>query len=161
MATGVLHEEERRPERALRDLDPVWLARAFQINSIGPALVIKHFAPLLPRDRRGVLAALSARVGSISDNGKGGWYGYRASKAALNMIVRCAAIELARSRPKALCIGFHPGTVATRLSAPFAGTPQRLFTPGEAAAYMLDVIEQLPATASGGCYAWDGTEVPP
>lgn len=163
VATGLLHEEGRRPERALRDLDPDWLARAFQINTIGPALVFKHFAPLLPRERRGVLAALSARVGSISDNGKGGWYGYRASKAALNMIVRCAAVELARGRPQALCIGFHPGTVATHLSAPFVGasSAQRIFTPEEAAAHMLEVIERLETTASGGCYAWDGTEVPP
>lgn len=162
VATGLLHEGDRRPERALRDLDPTWLARAFQVNTIGPALVFKHFGPLLPRDRRAVLAALSARVGSISDNRQGGWYGYRASKAALNMIVRCSAIELARSRPQALCVGVHPGTVATPLSAPFvsAGSAPHVVSPAEAASRVFDVLETLPLAASGSCVAWDGRTVP-
>ena len=110
VATGLLHDAEHRPERSLSALDADWLARSFQVNAIGPALVLRHFAPLLAKDRRAVFAALSARVGSISDNRLGGWYAYRASKAALNMIVRTAAIELARTRPRALCVGLHPGT---------------------------------------------------
>lgn len=163
IATGLLHEEERRPERSLAELDADWLARLFQVNAIGPALVLRHFAPLLARDRPAIVAALSARVGSISDNRLGGWYGYRASKAALNMIVRTAAIELARSRPQALCVGLHPGTVETSLSAPFQrGVPaERLFAPDVAAAHLLDVLDGLRREDSGRCFAWDGAEIAP
>ncbi len=163
VATGLLHEGDRRPERSLAELDPVWLARIFQINTIGPALVFRHFAPLLARDDRAVLAALSARVGSISDNRLGGWYGYRASKAALNMIVRTTAIELARSRPRALCIGLHPGTVDTGLSAPFQRgvAPDKLFTPSHSAARLLEVVDTLASADSGKCFDWDGQEIAP
>lgn len=117
-ATGFLHDETRRPEKSWRELDPAALAHAFAVNAIGPALLMKHLLPLLPREGRAVFATLSARVGSIGDNRLGGWYGYRASKAALNQLVRTAAIELARKRPDALCVALHPGTVATGLSAP-------------------------------------------
>ena len=163
VATGLLHDGARGPERALKALDADWLARSFAVNAIGPALVLRHFAPLLPRQGRGVIAALSARVGSISDNRAGGWYGYRASKAALNMIIRCAAIEIARSRPEALCVGLHPGTVDSALSRPFqANVPaDRLFTAAHAAERLLAVIDGLGPAASGRCFAWDGTEVPP
>ena len=163
IATGLLHEGTQGPERALKALDATWLARSFAINTIGPALALKHFAPLLPRQGRGVIGALSARVGSISDNRAGGWYGYRASKAALNMIVRCAAIEIARRRPEALCIGLHPGTVDSGLSAPFQSgvAPGKLFTPDYAAERLLAVIDGLDAAASGRCFAWDGAEILP
>ncbi|WP_367890751.1 SDR family NAD(P)-dependent oxidoreductase [Sphingomonas morindae] len=163
IATGLLHEGEHRPERALKALDAAWLAGQFQINAIGPALVLRHFAPLLAGDRRAIIAALSARVGSISDNRLGGWYGYRASKAALNMIVRTAAIELARVRPAAICVGLHPGTVDTGLSRPFrSGVPAaRRFTPEAAADRLLRVLDGLDARATGRCFAWDGSEVPP
>ena len=163
IASGILHDGERRPERSLRELDADWMARNFAVNAIGPALAIKHAAPRLPRDRRSVLAALSARVGSISDNHIGGWYGYRASKAALNMLIRTASIEIGRSRPQALVVSLHPGTVDTPLSTPFQnGVPDdKLFTPGRSAAAMLSVIDGLDAAASGRAFAWDGQEIQP
>jgi NAD(P)-dependent dehydrogenase (short-subunit alcohol dehydrogenase family) len=147
----------------LRDLDHASLTRLFAVNAIGPALVAKHFVPLLPREGRGVLAALSARVGSIGDNRLGGWYGYRASKAALNMLVRTLAIELARTRKEAICVTLHPGTVDTGLSKPFqkAVPPERLFTPDRSAAHLLDVLDSLTPAQTGRCFAWDGKEIAP
>ena len=161
-ATGILHDGPLQPEKSLRDLDPARLARVFAINTIGPALVLKHFSPLLPRTGRSVVALLSARVGSISDNRLGGWYGYRASKAALNQLVRTASIEMARSRRDAILVGLHPGTVETPLSAPFRGNvaPQKLFTPAFTAARLLEVLDGLAPADSGRCFAWDGSEVP-
>jgi len=163
VATWLLSEGDRRPERSLRELDAEWLARLFQVNATGPALALRHFTPWLARNGRSVFAALSARVGSISDNRLGGWYGYRASKAALNMIVRTAAIELARTRPQAICVGLHPGTVDTALSKPFqrAVPAERLFTPDAAAAQLLDVLDGLDAQDTGQCFAWDGSRVEP
>jgi NAD(P)-dependent dehydrogenase (short-subunit alcohol dehydrogenase family) len=163
VATGILHEEGYGPERALRELDAGSLSRIFLINTIGPALALKYFTPLLARDRRTVFAILSARVGSISDNRSGGWYGYRASKAALNMIIRSAAIELARSRPESICVGLHPGTVDTSLSKPFQGrvAADRLFSPRRAACHLLDVMQGLSPQDSGRCFAWDGQEILP
>jgi NAD(P)-dependent dehydrogenase (short-subunit alcohol dehydrogenase family) len=163
VATGMLHDEGVGPERSLRALDAGRMARSFAINTIGPALVLKHFAPLLSRDRRAVIACLSARVGSISDNRTGGWYGYRASKAALNQIVRTAAIEIARSHPEAVCVALHPGTVATRLSAPFqSNVPAgKLFTSAFAAEQLLAVASGLKSGDSGRIFAWDGSEIAP
>jgi len=147
------------PEKTLRRLDPVAMANAFAINAIGPALLLKHFAPLLPRDRRGVFATLSARVGSIGDNRLGGWVSYRASKAALNQIVRVAAIEIARRHPHAVVAALHPGTVATSLSAPFAGNRGTL-TPAASAARLLAVLDGLTPADSGGFFAHDGQPIP-
>ncbi|MHA3840697.1 SDR family NAD(P)-dependent oxidoreductase [Sphingomonas aestuarii] len=163
IASGILHDGDRRPERSLRDLDPDWMARNFAVNAIGPALAIKHAAPRLPRDRRSVVAALSARVGSISDNRIGGWYGYRASKAALNMLVRTASIEVARSRPKAVVAALHPGTVDTPLSAPFQRSvgEGKLFDSGFAAGALLTVVDGLDPAGSGRIFAWDGREIQP
>lgn len=163
VATGILHEDGRMPEKALRDLDGVALARMFEVNTIGPALALKHFAPLLAKERRAVIAAISARVGSVSDNRSGGWYGYRASKAGLNMLVKSAAIELRRTRPHALCVALHPGTVDTPLSAPFQGrVPQeKLFAPHRAARHLLDVLEGLDLASSGRIFGWDGSEIDP
>lgn len=162
VATGLLHGDGVAPERSMRELDGLRLARLFAVNAIGPALVAKHFVPLLPREGRSVFAALSARVGSISDNRLGGWYGYRASKAALNQIIRTLAIEVARSRPHAAVVGLHPGTVDTGLSAPFQrGVPEGgLFTPEFAAERLLTVLDGLGPGDSGGCFAWDGERVP-
>jgi NAD(P)-dependent dehydrogenase (short-subunit alcohol dehydrogenase family) len=161
-AAGILHDDGLQPEKSLRELDPARLARVLAVNAIGPALVVKHFAPLLPRQGKGVIALLSARVGSISDNRLGGWYGYRASKAALNQLVRTASIEIARNWRDALVVGLHPGTVDTALSAPFRGnvSPAKLFTPEFAAASLLKVLDGLTAGDSGRCFAWDGREVP-
>jgi NAD(P)-dependent dehydrogenase (short-subunit alcohol dehydrogenase family) len=161
-AAGVLHAGDLQPEKSLRDLDPAGFAQVFAVNTIGPALVIKHFAPLLPRSGKSAIAVLSARVGSISDNRLGGWYAYRASKAALNQVVRTASIEVARRWREAVIVGLHPGTVETLLSAPFRGNvnPEKLFTPGFTAASLLAVIDGLAAHDSGKCFAWDGSEVP-
>lgn len=163
VATGLLHEDGHGPEKSLADIDPAWLLRNFAVNTVGPAVVAKHFLPLFPGDRRAVFAALSARVGSIGDNKLGGWYGYRASKAALNMFVRTASIELARTRPRAIVVGLHPGTVDTGLSKPFQRNvaPGKLFTPETAAAHLLDVIDELKRPDSGNCLDWSGETVIP
>ena len=139
------------------------MANSFAVNAIGPALALKYFVPLMPRNRRVVLACLSARVGSISDNRRGGWYSYRASKAALNQVVRTAAIEIARTHRQAVCVGLHPSTVATDLSAPFcARVPdETLFTPAFAAENMLAVLDALSPKHSGGIFAWDGSAIDP
>lgn len=162
VASGLLHGDGIAPEKSWRDLSGDWLARSFAVNAIGPALAAKHFLPLLRRPGRAAFAALSARVGSIDDNRLGGWHGYRASKAALNMLVRTLAIELARTRPEALCVGLHPGTVDSGLSKPFQNgvAPERLFTPAYAAERMLDVLGALSPKDSGRCFAWDGSRIP-
>ena len=162
VATGVLHADGHGPEKALRDLDPAWLAQVYAVNAIGPALVAKHFLPLMPRGERTVFAALSARVGSISDNQLGGWYGYRASKAALNMLVRNLAIEERRRNSRAIVAALHPGTVDTALSRPFQGNvqPGRLFDAERAALQLLDVIEDLKAPDSGKLFDFEGKEIP-
>ena len=165
VASGLLHDAAAgiAPEKSWRALDAAAMARVFAVNTHGPSLIAKHFLPLLARDRRVIFAALSARVGSISDNRAGGWHAYRASKAALNMMIKGLAIELARRNPAALCVGLHPGTVDSPLSAPFQrNVPAAgLFTPARAAAAMLGVLEGLPATASGRLFAWDGAEIAP
>ncbi|WP_431470411.1 SDR family oxidoreductase [Sphingosinithalassobacter sp. LHW66-3] len=162
VATGLLHEAGRGPEKALKELDAEWLARTYAVNAIGPALVAKHFLPLLPRAGTPVFAALSARVGSIADNRLGGWHGYRASKAALNMLVRNAAIEAKRANDRSIVVALHPGTVDTALSRPFQGNvaPGALFDAERAALQLLDVIEDLKPVDSGKLFAWDGTEIP-
>jgi NAD(P)-dependent dehydrogenase (short-subunit alcohol dehydrogenase family) len=159
-ATGALHVDGHAPEKRLADLDAGVLARAFAINAIGPGLVLRHFTELLPLRERALLGVLSARVGSIGDNRKGGWYGYRASKAALNMLLRTAAIEVARRRPQAVLAALHPGTVASPLSAPIIGDAEAT-TPAQAARNLLAVLDALPAEgASGGFHAWDGSAIP-
>lgn len=163
VATGLLHAPDGlRPEKSLAMLDPARLARLFAVNATGPALVAKHLLPRMPREGRAVFAAVSARVGSISDNRLGGWYGYRASKAALNMLLRTAAIEWARSTRDGVCVGLHPGTVDTALSAPFRANVGEggLFTPTQSAAMLLDVLARLGPADSGKVFAWDGSEVP-
>jgi len=160
VATGVLHSERMQPEKSLRQLDPAVLAEAFAVNTIGPALVMKHFLPLLARDGKAVFATLSARVGSIGDNHLGGWYSYRASKAALNQLVHTAAVELKRSRPEAICVALHPGTVATRLSAPFGKSGLDVRSPEAAAERLLGVIDRLGAADSGGFFDQHGECVP-
>lgn len=160
VATGVLHDGDIQPERSWAHLDAAALQRLFLVNAVGPALVMRHCLPLLPRQGRSVAAFLSARVGSIGDNRLGGWYGYRASKAALNQLVHTAAIELARRCPHALCVALHPGTVDTALSAPFAKTGLTVRPPEVAAQELLRVIDTLPAGSSGGFFDHQGTEVP-
>lgn len=167
VATGILHQQEHGdqklgPEKSWRSLDPAWLDQVMRVNATGPALVAKHFLPKLPKDEKAVFAALSARVGSISDNALGGWYGYRASKAALNMLLKTLSIEQARSHKDAIVLGLHPGTVATNLSAPFQkGVPEgKLFSPAYAAEHLLTVINNATAPQTGSLIAWDGTTIP-
>jgi len=151
-ATGFLHGDGFEPEKNWRSLDAAHMAKAFAVNAIGPALLMKHFLPLLPRAGKSVFATLSAKVGSIADNHLGGWYSYRASKAALNQLVRTAAIELKRIRPEALCVAIHPGTTDTNLSAPFSKAGLNLQTPEAAAAAIVACLERLRYDASGGFF---------
>ncbi|MCJ2041390.1 SDR family NAD(P)-dependent oxidoreductase [Methylobacterium sp. J-059] len=162
VATGLLHRAGVSPKKTVRALDPAAMATVFSVNTIGPALVAKHFVPLLARGERCVFAALSARVGSIGDNRLSGWYAYRASKAALNQILRTLAIEVARSRPEAIVVGLHPGTVASDLSRPFRPDPTAdgVFSPEESAAHLLRVMSGLGANDTGGVFAWDGSPIP-
>ncbi|MBU1513074.1 MAG: SDR family NAD(P)-dependent oxidoreductase [Alphaproteobacteria bacterium] len=161
LATGLLHDADQGPEKRMADLDPAHLARSFQVNAIGPALVLKHFAPKIPRQGKAVLAVLTARVGSIADNRLGGWYGYRSSKAAANQIVRTTAVELAARRRDAICVSLHPGTVETPLSAPFQRgvARDRLFTPAFAAERLMAVIDGLAPSDTSGFLAWDGQPI--
>jgi len=163
VATGLLHEGEHGPEKSLKELDPAWLARIMAVNTIGPAIVAKHFLPLMPRAGKSVFAALSARVGSISDNKLGGWYGYRTSKAALNMLIKTLAIEDKRRNDRGIVVALHPGTVDTPLSRPFQGNvqPGRLFDAERAALQLLDVIEELRPPDSGKIYDFEGQEIMP
>ncbi len=159
---GVLHDSGLNPERRLADVDPANLARSFAVNATGPLLVAKHFHAFFPRRERAVLASLSARVGSIGDNRLGGWYAYRASKAAQNMITRNLAIELSRRSRAIVCVALHPGTVDTGLSRPFqARVPAAgLFSAERAARQLLEVIDGLGADDNGGFLAWDAKPIP-
>ena len=163
VATGLLHASGIRPEKALREIDAAAFATVFAVNCTGPALVMKHFLPLLARERPARLAVLSARVGSISDNRKGGWYAYRASKAALNMVVRSAAIEMARRAPLAAVVALHPGTVDTPLSRPFQSFVPvgHLMAPEQAAHRLADVLAGIGPDQSGRIFAYDGQEIMP
>lgn len=162
VASGILHNGEGlQPEKRMRDLDPATMQRIYQVNTVGPVIVAKHFLPLLRRDGKTVFAALSARVGSISDNRLGGWASYRASKAALNMFLKTLAIEHARTRPESAVIALHPGTVDTALSKPFQGNvpDDKLFTPEFAAERLLCVLDRVTSADSGGFFAWDGSRI--
>lgn len=163
VATGLLHDGDRAPEKSYRELDAAWLAKTLAVNAIGPALVARHLLPLMPRQGRTVFAVLSARIGSISDNRLGGWYGYRMAKAALNQLVRTLSIEEKRRNDRAIVVGLHPGTVDTALSRPFQGNvrPGTLFTPDRAASQLLDVIDELKVTDSGRLFDFEGKEVAP
>jgi NAD(P)-dependent dehydrogenase (short-subunit alcohol dehydrogenase family) len=159
---GLLHEGELQPERRLKDVTAAHLATSFQINAFGPVLVAKHFEPLLGNSARAVVANLSARVGSIGDNRLGGWYSYRASKAAQNMLTRTLAIEWSRRARPIICVALHPGTVATALSAPFRSRtpPERVFSVERAAQQLLDILDGVTGDDSGRFIAWDGTTIP-
>lgn len=159
VATGGLEISGAAPEKTLRAISAPALMDQFALNAAGPALVLKHAHRLLPRDRRAVFAALSARVGSIGDNRLGGWIGYRAAKAALNQIVHTAAIELARSHKHSICVALHPGTVATPLTAKYAGSHPTV-PPDQAAANLLGVIDGLSPAETGLFFDWAGKPVP-
>jgi NAD(P)-dependent dehydrogenase (short-subunit alcohol dehydrogenase family) len=158
IATGYLGTS---PEKSLRDLEKEKFEEQFLSNTIGPALAMKYLMPKISRDGKSVMACLSARVGSIQDNQIGGWYAYRASKAALNMIIKCTATEVARTNKNATIIGLHPGTVDTSLSKPFQGNvpDKKLFTPDYATEQMLNVIDSIKPSDSGSLFAFDGEKI--
>jgi NAD(P)-dependent dehydrogenase (short-subunit alcohol dehydrogenase family) len=161
IATGILHDDDLQPEKSLRGQSPQNYAHMFAVNATGPALIGKHFLPIMPRSGRTIFAAVSAKVGSISDNRLGGWHAYRASKSALNMIVRNFAVEQSRTNTESFAVTLHPGTVDTALSKPFQrGVPDgKLFTPQHSAASMLSVLGSLKDGDSGKLYGWDGEEI--
>ncbi|MDF1757490.1 MAG: SDR family NAD(P)-dependent oxidoreductase [Legionellaceae bacterium] len=163
ITTGILHDKGLMPEKSLRELSAEKFRRVFEINTILPALIAKSFLPKLNKDNRSIFAVLSARVGSISDNKLGGWYSYRASKSALNMIIKNSSIEIARSNTHAVIVGIHPGTVDSNLSKPFQNNVPngKLFTPDFSAKKIIEVIQKLTPKQSGKCFAWDGQEIIP
>ena len=163
VATGMLHNKDIMPEKSLHDLSEQKFLEIFKANTIFPALIAKHFLPKLNKEYRSIFAALSARVGSISDNQLGGWYSYRSSKAALNMVIKNAAIEIARKNKKAIIVGLHPGTVDSKLSKPFQNSidKKKLFTPEFSAKALLNTLKKLTHEQSGKCFAWDEKEVEP
>ncbi len=158
-ATGLLHDAEMTPERALKAFDPATALRSFAVNAVGPMLLVKHFHAAMPRSERSVFATISAKVGSIEDNRLGGWYSYRGAKAALNMFLKSASIELARKRPLAVCLALHPGTVETQLSEPFAAGRERL-SAAECAQRLLTVIDAAGVEKNGAFMAYDGQDIP-
>lgn len=157
-ATGALTIDGNKPEKRLEELQAAQLQRAMMINAIGPALLLRHLQPLLASGERVIWAKLSARVGSIEDNHKGGWYGYRASKAALNMLLQTAAIELARRRPLAVVAALQPGTVRSALSAPFVG--DAALAPDESAAGLLATLDGLEANGRAHFVDYRGGVIP-
>jgi len=158
-ATGALVIDGQGPEKHLGALNATQLARAFEVNTIGPALLLKHFVPLLATEQRSIYAKLSARVGSISDNHKGGWYGYRAAKAALNMVLQTAAIEAARKRSQLVVAAMQPGTVASNLSAPFVPAKDCL-SAAQSVAGLLSALDALPAQAAAHFVDYKGAAIP-
>lgn len=158
VATGGLEIAGARPEKSVKALDGAAMAAQFALNAIGPALVLKHVWRMIPRDRAARVAVLSARVGSIGDNRLGGWHGYRAAKAALNQIVRTCAVELARTHPHAALVALHPGTVATPLTAAYAGGHPTV-TPDVAAGNLLRVLDGVGPAQSGQFFDWTGEVV--
>lgn len=159
VATGALALPGSEPEKTLKALDPGQFVQQMTLNALGPALVLKHARRLLPRDRPAIFAALSARVGSIGDNRLGGWYSYRASKAALNQMIRSASVEMARTHRQLACVALHPGTVATPFTADYLGRHPAV-PPEEAAQNLLKVLDGLGPEHTGRFFDWAGTEVP-
>lgn len=158
VATGILAPEGGVPEKSLDAINAAAMARVFAVNAIGPALILRHAPRLLPARGRSICAVLTARVGSIGDNGLGGWYAYRASKAAANQITRTAAIEIGRKRKEAIVVALHPGTVETPFTAGYPG--HRKVSAPEAAANLLSVISGLTSAQTGGFYDYAGEEIP-
>ena len=158
-ATGALNIHGVGPEKSLNGLNSDHLMQSMRVNAIGPALVMRHFSPLLAKGSS-VYAKLSARVGSIADNKKGGWYGYRASKAALNMMLQTAAIELQRKNPILRVVALQPGTVRSRLSDPFTSSQGQLLEPDESVLGMLTTLKSLPAKTGAHFVDYKGSEIP-
>lgn len=159
---GVLHKEGVQPEKSLRQIETERLVEYFRVNSIPSVLLAKHLQPLLKKSDRSVFATISAKIGSIEDNRLGGWYGYRASKAALNMFLKNVAIEYSRKNPQTTVVALHPGTTDTRLSQPFQRNvpPEKLFSVDRTVGQLLKIIYQLTEQDNGSFFSWDGTRLP-
>ena len=159
---GILHEENFGPEKSLRQINTEQLTRYFQVNSIGSILLAKHLLPLFRNGNRNIFASISAKVGSIGDNRLGGWYGYRASKAALNMFMKTASIEYARRAKKTIVVTLHPGTTDTKLSQPFQRNvpAEKLFSVERTVNQLFEVLDNLEQTDSGQFFSWDGSRLP-
>ncbi len=158
IASGILAPNGERPEKSLAEIDAARMARVLAVNTIGPALVLRHLPRLLPNNDRSVVGVLTARVGSIGDNQLGGWYSYRAAKAATNQIVHTAAIEIARKRKEAIIVALHPGTVATSFTEDYSKHPK--VTANQAATNLVSVLDGLTPSQSGGFFDWAGRPVP-
>jgi NAD(P)-dependent dehydrogenase (short-subunit alcohol dehydrogenase family) len=163
VATGILHSENFGPEKSIKDINHDSMAKVISINTIGPSLVGRYFIPLLSKDTGSVLAFLSARVGSISDNKLGGWYSYRASKTALNQIIKNFSIELKRTNPNAIVLALQPGTVDSKLSEPFKKNVAKgkLFSPNQSCTCLIEVIEKATISDSGNLLSYDGETISP
>lgn len=161
IATGVLHQDEHLPEKSIRQLNSEFFLKTFTINTLGPALIAKYFTPLLNKEKKSIFAALSARVGSLSDNRLGGWYSYRCSKAALNMLIKTLSVEFLNKNPQAIFLGLHPGTVQSPLSAPFTQNkdPHTLFSPATSAEHLVKVLEKACHEDSGFIFDWKGERI--
>jgi NAD(P)-dependent dehydrogenase (short-subunit alcohol dehydrogenase family) len=161
-ATGILHDEQNNqmPEKTYKQINLSFLKKNFEINTFGPALIIKHFFPLLDCEEQAVFASLSAKVGSIADNKYGGWYSYRASKAALNQLIKTASIELSMKNKKAICVSMHPGTVTSKLSKPFQKEGLTIQSPKESAKNMIQILVNLKSQDTGSFFNWDGKKIP-
>ena len=161
VATGVLQNSFLKAEKRISQIEPDAINQIFRVNAVGPILVMKHFLPLMNPDRRSVFAFLSAKVGSITDNKLGGWASYRSSKAALNMLIKTASIEIKRSLPNCIVASLHPGTVDTNLSKPYqrAVPKGKLFTPDYAVENLLNVIDNLTIADTGCFFSWNGEKL--
>ena len=159
VSTGILHTDNILPEKSIKDLSYAKFSKIYAVNTIGPALIGKHFIHKLSRNSRSIFAVLSARVGSISDNILGGWYSYRCSKAALNMLIKNFSIEARRKNPSLIAVGLHPGTVESSLSKPFSSNirSDKIFSPEYSVTKMVRVLENLTYDDSGKLFAWDGS----
>ena len=157
-ATGILHNEDQNqmPEKTYKNIDLTFMKKNFEINVMGPALIMKHFLPLLDTDQKSIFATLSAKVGSISDNRYGGWYSYRASKAALNQMIKTASIELKMKNKNAVCVAIHPGTVTSKLSKPFQKDNLKIQSNKESAKNIVQVMTNLKINDSGLFFDWSG-----
>lgn len=162
ICTGMLHEDSIRPEKTIKQLQAESMRRAFECNSILPAMVIKSFTPYFIRNQPLLISVLSARVGSISDNQLGGWYSYRAAKTALNMLIKNTSIEFQRMNKQSVVLGLHPGTVDSNLSKPFKKNvpANKLFSPQQSADYLFSVLQRANNNHTGQCLAWDGLVIP-
>lgn len=155
-ATGLLHDDNNMPEKTYKNIDQIFMRKNFEINVMGPALIMKYFLPLLDKEEKSIFASISAKVGSISDNRYGGWYSYRASKAALNQMIKTASIEMKMKNQKAICLAIHPGTVESKLSKPFQKNDLTIQSPQESASNIFKILTSSTSKDTGSFYNWDG-----